>query len=64
MNWNEITRFNFTYAISGGAWLEDASGERAWVSFSEITAHMGAEWLQRQHAKQGTFTGCWIDVAK
>jgi hypothetical protein len=48
MNWQAIKRFNFTYAITGGAWLEDADGHRGW-----------AEWMIR---RQGTFTGCWIDI--
>lgn len=25
MNWHQITRFNFTWALPGGAWLEDSA---------------------------------------
>jgi hypothetical protein len=24
MDWQNVARFNFTYALTGGAWLEDA----------------------------------------
>lgn len=64
MNWSAIKRFNFTYAISGGAWLEDSAGERAWVSFREIVKHLGQEWLDRQLRKQGMWTGMWIETVE
>ena len=63
MDWNQIKRFCFTYAIMGGAWLEDALGHREWCSESQITAHFGHDWYRRQIQRHGIFTGCWIDVA-
>jgi hypothetical protein len=62
MNWQSIKRFNFTYALIGGAWLQDASGCKSWESFATIEKHMGAGWAERQMKKQGMFTGCWVDV--
>jgi hypothetical protein len=64
MDWTQIKRFNFTYALTGGAWIEDANGERSWESFETIARHMGNGWAERQLAKQGMFTGCWIDCAE
>ena len=63
MNWQSITGFNFTYAIDGGAWLRDASGYTNWESYQTIVSKVGKDWWNRQIAKQGMFTGCWIDVA-
>ena len=64
-----VKRFNFTYAMEGGAWLE--SGEyltsigkqsyREWIPFQTIIHHMGKEWLDTQMKKQSWMTGCWID---
>lgn len=62
MNWNTIKRFCFTYALTGGAWLEDASGYVNWESFSTIAKHKGQQWIDRQLKAQGWMTGCWIDV--
>jgi len=62
MNWNAITKFCFTYALMGGAWLEDASGYRNWEPFSMIEKHKGRAWLDANLRKQGICTGCWIDV--
>jgi hypothetical protein len=62
MNWQAIKRFNFTWAIPGGAWLEDENGARAWVSWSEIIKHKSREWVDRQLRKQGQWTGCWVEV--
>ena len=62
MNWQAVKRFNFTYAIPGGAWLEDASGYVNWESASTIVQHLGADWYERQLHAQGWATGCWIDV--
>ena len=62
MNWNAVKRFNFTYAITGGAWLEDSSGYVNWESFTTIAKHLGNEWIDRQLKKQGWMTGCWIEV--
>ncbi len=60
MNWNDIKRFNFTWAILGGAWLEDGSGNRNWCSFTQIAKYLGEIWLQMK--AQGWMTGCWINV--
>jgi hypothetical protein len=62
MDWQNVARFNFTYALTGGAWLEDKSGRREWVSFSIIQRNLGQFWIDRQLRKQGWMTGCWIDV--
>lgn len=62
MNWQAIKRFNFTYAITGGAWLEDADGHRSWETFETIEKHMGIGWAEWMIRRQGTFTGCWTDV--
>lgn len=62
MNWQAITEFNFTYAIPGGAWLKDASGNCDWCSFTLIDRQMGVYWRLRQQEKQGWMTGCWIQV--
>jgi hypothetical protein len=63
MNWAQIKRFCFTYAIMGGAWLEDSTGYKSWESESTIARHLGGEWYRAMIRKQGMFTGCWIDVA-
>lgn len=62
MDWNNITRFNFTCAIPGGAWLEDVTGRRLWVSAGVIAERKGWEWYTRQVARQGMLTGCWVGV--
>jgi hypothetical protein len=62
MNWAAIKRFNFTWALPGGAWLEDAAGYRRWCSFSEIQGQLGKLWIDRQQQRQGWMTGCWIEV--
>jgi len=62
MNWPNIKRFNFTFAITGGAWLEDDKGYVNWEAFSTIEKHMGAGWAERMIKKQGWMTGCWVDV--
>ncbi len=64
MNWNKITRFCFTWAMPGGAWLEDADGHRNWFSSAEIFRKLGELWWDRQIRKTGWMTGCWIDVEK
>ena len=61
MNWNQIKRFCFTYAIDGGAWIEDATGNRDWVCFKIIREKLGQLWIDRQMRKTGWMTGCWID---
>lgn len=68
--WRSVRRFNFTYALPGGAWLEwgpfpTSDGPRdyrVWFSFDEISKHLGNDWIQRQLKAQGWMTGCWIDV--
>lgn len=62
MDWNNITGFNFTFAIPGGAWLRDSAGNVNWFTSEVIIKHKGAAWLAAQRQKQGSFTGCWIDV--
>lgn len=70
MDWNNIARFNFTYAIPGGAWLEThpyltSEGYKPyvnWFSFKEIERHKGFDWIHRHIQKQGMFTGCWVTV--
>lgn len=63
MDWNKISRFCFTYAIPGGAWLEDSAGRRDWYSFATIKVQLGQQWIDRQMRKTGWMTGCWIEVA-
>lgn len=62
INFNNIKRFNFTYAITGGAWLEDSSGQREWICFQIIIQKMGEIWLNKMLRKQGWMTGCWVNV--
>lgn len=62
MNWNAIKRFNFTWALQGGAWLEDDTGYIRWCSFVEIGKQLGQLWIDRQLKRQGWMTGCWIEV--
>lgn len=62
MNWREIKRFNFTWAIPGGAWVEDASGYRNWYSFTMIEREKGKEWVEKALEKQGWMTGCWVEL--
>ena len=52
-------RFNYTYALPEGAWIEYDNGSRYWEPIAIIIAAYGFAWFQR-HA-QGQFTGCWID---
>ena len=62
INFNAISKFNFTYAMTGGAWLEDSTGNRNWFSIETITEKLGEGWFLKQIRKQGFFTGCWITV--
>lgn len=65
-----VARFNFTYAMPDGAWLETPATRtsdgmkthREWVSFIHIRHSLGQQWLDRQLQRQGWMTGCWIDV--
>jgi hypothetical protein len=67
--WTNVKRFNFTYAIPGGAWIESGEyftsdgtkTERNWFSFAEIEKQLGHVWLNAQLKAQGWMTGCWID---
>lgn len=61
MNWKAIKRFNFTWALSGGAWLEDDKGAVNWFTFETIRAQLGQAWIDAQISAQGWTTGCWID---
>lgn len=60
MNWKAIKRFNFTYAIPDGAWLEDDKGYVNWHAYKEIVTHLGSVWWERMRQKQGWMTGCWV----
>lgn len=62
MNWSAIKRFNFTWAMPGGAWLEDDNGSINWFSFAFIEKKLGDIWVKRQMDKQGWMTGCWVEV--
>ena len=62
MNWAEISEFNFTFALLGGAWLKDKSGNSNWFSFEFISGKMGNDWISRQLKNQGWMTGCWVKV--
>lgn len=65
-----IARFNFTWAMPDGAWLETPptltsdgmKSHRDWFPFSAIRHTKGQEWIDRQLQRQGWMTGCWIDV--
>lgn len=60
--WDNVIRFNFTYAIPGGAWLEFGDGHIEWHSFSTIGKHKPQAWIDRHLKKQGWMTGCWVDT--
>lgn len=61
-DWQQVKRFNFTYAIPGGAWLEDVNGNIDWFTFERIGKQLGQLWIDRQLKRQGWMTGCWIEV--
>jgi hypothetical protein len=61
-DWAHVTRFQFTWAIPGGAWLEMGNGHRNWFGFAAIAQEKGQAWIDRQLKRQGWMTGCWIDV--
>ncbi len=69
IDWAKVKRFNFTYAIPGGAWLEfgpfiTSDGMKPyieWFSFTQIEKRKGNDWIQRHLKKQGWMTGCWVD---
>jgi hypothetical protein len=48
--------------MDGGAWLEDAAGNREWCSWNQIQKHFGQQWIDRQRQQQGWMTGCWVEV--
>ena len=62
MNWAEIKEFNFTYAIPGGAWLKDSTGDCQWVPYTQIEKKLGREFWESSIRKQGMLTGCWVNV--
>lgn len=62
MDWANIRKFCFTYALPDGAWLEDANGYRNWEHASSIIKHKGAEWYRANIRAHGWMTGCWIDA--
>ncbi len=57
-----VKRFNFTWAIDGGAWIEWANGDVRWEPYTVIKLEMGSGWFEKMVARQGMFTGCWIDA--
>lgn len=67
--WDNVKRFNFTYAMPDGAWIESGKYQTSdgmkscveWFTFSEITKHLGGLWLDAQLKAQGWMTGCTID---
>jgi len=59
---NLITRFNFTYACDGGAWIERQDGSKRWESWKALRYEMGQPWIDRQLRKQGFMTGSWVTV--
>lgn len=62
MDYTAITGFCFTYAIPGGAWIEDAHGYRDWRSYSEIINQLGEVWWDARMRQTGWMTGCWVQV--
>lgn len=61
-DWQQVKRFNFTWAIRDGAWLEDVNGNIDWFTFTKIGQQLGQLWIDRQLKRQGWMTGCWIEV--
>lgn len=61
-DWQQVKRFNFTWAIRDGAWLEDVNGNIDWFTFERIGKQLGQLWIDRQLKRQGWMTGCWIEV--
>jgi len=59
---NPITRFNFTYACDGGAWIERQDGKRNWLPWHMLRSEMGQHWIDQQLRKQGWMTGSWVTV--
>ncbi len=65
------TKFNFTFAMQGGAWLEFGDVEigqsgvpyRNWYSADVIDDLYGKGFFQRNVSKQGWMTGCWVTCA-
>ena len=55
--WSNVKRFNFTYAINDGAWLETGSYQTS----DGPKTQLGRVWLDTQLKAQGWMTGCWID---
>jgi hypothetical protein len=59
---SDIVAFNFTWAMTGGAWIRRANNDVEWLTFDRIIAEASRQWLDRAIAKQGQFTGCWVTV--
>jgi len=65
-----VARFNFTYALDGGAWLETKpfittgpnKTDKNWFSATMIDQILGKGEFARLRSKQGLFTGCWINI--
>lgn len=54
-------RFCFTYALPGGAWIEDERGERNWFSFDMLNSWYGESTVRAWVKRHGWMTGCWVD---
>jgi hypothetical protein len=65
-----VARFNFTYALDGGAWLETKAfltsdgykSDKEWFSAGMVEKILGEGEFARLRAKQGLWTGLWIKV--
>ena len=57
---NKITEFNFTWALSDGAWVRYANGDCRWEHFLTLRKLKSEEWIRAMIKKQGWMTGCWI----
>lgn len=62
MNIKDTVKFCFTWALPGGAWLEDSKGERNWFSARLIDKELGQGFFEHNVKRQGWMTGCWIDT--
>jgi hypothetical protein len=59
---SKITGFNFTFALTGGAWIRRENGDNTWESFAQIEKEMGHTFVDYMLNKQGSFTGCEVSV--
>jgi len=61
---SRITRVNFTYAITGGMWIEREDGSCNWESFESLNAEHGPEETGRllAIASPNGMTGMWYNA--